>query len=389
MLFKRFSVGIFLDIFFTIMLIELVMGGGGRFFEIGPLTLRMVLYFTGIPISFIFLSITKRTEPPIFYWTFFFFLLTAFSSAMGLINGASFNDIFEDIKPLSFFLILPFFALCINNKEKVDYAINIIKWSSLMLGVIYILLVLLIVLRIIPFMRFYVYMQHFGEIAFRNETLFFYKGFLYLCIGFFFFMTSPGKLNKLAAFILLISIFLTLTRGFILTTLLTALFYLIFIMRNKLVSVIILLITGIIAAVAVPFYLKTIGNRSISDNIRYLQVEQVKEKTNFLNFFLGDGFGIGVPIRPQHMEIAYLEIFSKQGIIGLLFWFSLLLYITYLYISLYKNKDVFVTYSPLFLSVLFVYLQSATNPYLNNPIGLSMILVGLVSLIRIKNHYLV
>ena len=388
MLFKRLNLEGILYGFFTIMLIELVIGGGGRWFQVGPLTIRMILYMTGIPLSFIFLSITRRVEVPVFYWTFFFIILSAVSVFMGLFNGAGISKVFEDIKPLSFFLILPFFALCINSVEQVDRTIRIIKYSSLLLGIIYLIVVLCIVVGIIPFMRFYNYATPFGEIFFRTKPLFFYKGFIYLCIGFIFFMVSPGKLNKIAMLIMLACIFLTLTRGLILSTLLAAVFYLVFIVRNKLISLSILFIGIVLVGIAIPFYLESVGDRSNSDMVRYIQIDQVIEKTNFLNFFVGDGFGIGVPIRPDHMEIAYLEIFSKQGAIGLLFWFSLFGYICYLYFSLYNNKDIYITYSPLFLSVLLIYLQSGTNPYLNNPIGLSFLLVSLISLIRINNHYL-
>jgi hypothetical protein len=98
-----------------------------------------------------------------------------------------------------------------------------------------------------------------------------------------------------------------------------------------------------------------------------------------ISVVIGHGFGEGVPIRDNHFEINYLEIFHKQGFIGLVFWFSLMFYIGWLYLNCkrlgYEKKA-----RPFFLAALFVYIQSATNPYLTNSIGLNMIMISIVSL---------
>ena len=78
------------------------------------------------------------------------------------------------------------------------------------------------------------------------------------------------------------------------------------------------------------------------------------------------------------MEISYLEIFHKQGIVGLACWSVILFSL----IKLYKAgaRDETSIRTVFFLSGLFVFFQSLTNQYINNPIGLGMILIVIVSL---------
>ena len=59
---------------------------------------------------------------------------------------------------------------------------------------------------------------------------------------------------------------------------------------------------------------KLLGDRSQSDAGRIAQIKEVISMTSVLSSFIGNGFGIGIPSRPVHMEISYLEIFHKQGI---------------------------------------------------------------------------
>ena len=376
----------FIRIFFILMLIELVIGGGGRFFEIGPITLRMVFYFLAIPLSFVCIFLKQRVNQNMVYWVLFFAVTLVLGIVVGVLNGNPPDLIIEDVKPILFFLVLPFFSTVIQENKDVDIVIRIIKMSSLFLGIAYILIVIFLFLGIINLVWFYAYVSTFGEIFFRGEGLFFYKGFLYLCVGFFFFMVGSGKYNKLGAFILLIAIILTLTRGFILMTLIVTIFYFLFIYRNKVISLIVFLSLVIGFFAALPFYLESIGDKAESDMVRIYTLDEIVEKTNPFNFFIGDGFGKGVPIRPVHMEVSYMEIFSKQGALGILFWLLLLIYITYKYFSIYKDKERLNYMAPFYLSVLFVYMQSLTNPFINNPIGMSMVLISLSVLETSKKH---
>ena len=117
-------------------------------------------------------------------------------------------------------------------------------------------------------------------------------------------------------------------------------------------------------------------NREESDYIRVLIIEQVWNAITYLSFLIGHGFGYGIEERTTHMEISYMDIFHKQGIFGLTVWILLLVSVISFGRSVsqkYKETaDFWVT------AVLMVYLQSFFNPYINNPMGLTVILMGLV-----------
>ena len=123
---------------------------------------------------------------------------------------------------------------------------------------------------------------------------------------------------------------------------------------------------------------KLLGDREFSDNARYLQIREVVNAITPSSLIWGHGFGKGVASRPVHMEIAYLEIFHKQGLLGIAVW-------TFLFsnlVSLFKKARVHSTQiaTAFFLSALFVFFQSLTNQYVNNPIGMGMVLIALTTL---------
>ena len=225
----------FLTLFLIVMVFELCVGGGGRFFEIGPVTVRMLFYLLAIPISLCYIFFSKKVSYYVVTFTVAYTFLIAIGILIGFINHNPVDLIIEDIKPLSFFYVLPFFSIAIKDARDIAIVSKVIKVSSLLLAILYIALIAAIVTGFINFSRFYALMEPFGEVMFRGETFFFYKGFLYLCIGFFFTLQG-GRFSKLCALILLAAIVLTLTRGFILMVIVVSAFYLMFIYKNKLVK---------------------------------------------------------------------------------------------------------------------------------------------------------
>lgn len=376
---RQIQIKTILSYILTIMVIELVVGGSGRFLPIGPLTFRIFLYIFCILISVIILILRRNVDTYILSILIPFTILLLFSASIGVINGAPLQYIYDDIKPLLFFYNILFFSITIKSESEILDVIKLIKYSTLLMALVYLILVILIYFNYVNFLNFYYFIDSFGEITFRGEEGFFlYKGFLYLCIGFFFFIISDDRYSNVFAFILLISVVLTLTRGFILFTVAVYILYLIFFYRNKILSISIIFLVCITTIITLPIYLQAIGDKEESNLVRKIQVDEVLARTDSFNLFFGNGFGIGVPINPHHMEIAYLEIFCKQGIIGLIFWGALLLYIFILFVRLYKQNKNMKIIIPCFLSVLFIAFQSATNPFINNPIGLSMLLITIV-----------
>ena len=180
-------------------------------------------------------------------------------------------------------------------------------------------------------------------------------------------------------------IILTLTRGFILFTTALLLFFLVFIYKNKLLKFFIIIGGLIITVIAIPILFDALGDKSDSDSMRYVQIEQVMSNVNPISLIFGHGFGVGIEIRPIHMELSFLEIFHKQGLIGLIFWICVFSHIFFMFFNI-KDRKVKNQGYPFVLSVVFVILQSTTNPFMNNPIGLTMILLTVVVLSKLLDQ---
>lgn len=405
-------------VLFLIVLAELVIGGGGRLFVFGPLTLRMILFAMAMFITLIHVILGEKLQPDFRNVIIAFVIVYLIAIAIGILNGAERKLWWEDIRPLLYIFMLSFFYFSVKRNNSVSAASTVIKAGSLVLAFTFFICLVLIHSGVIPFLDFYNPAIASTEFFFRGELTFFYKGFLFLCVGFIFYDFAAVKSNRIWQGLLLIAIILTFTRGFLFALALTySVYYFLSARWWK---------TGIALAVAllvafsgkiiieqsslaiyrmlheeapvpitespksnspdenvpskplVPSEANTdlLGDRAYSDRGRKVQIQEVWERTTPVSFLIGHGLGNGIPSRPVHMEISYLEIFHKQGMIGMCFWG----WILFLLLKKYKQVSTSRIATAFFLSSVFVFFQSLTNQYINNPIGLSVILLSLVVL---------
>ena len=404
--------------FFTFLLYELFLGGSGRVFSFGSITLRMILF----SIALLWFSIRIFQNPNkkfIIRMVLFFGITVSAGTLVGILNNAPKGLIFTDIKQLLFFLSIISFSFFLNTKEQVNKCIKILKNATLILSLAYLICYSFIKLNILKMEPFYntlsVEWLH-DEFMFRGTGgNFFYKGFFYLGIGIFFYLFSkPTIKNGFIVLIIYVALFLTLLRWLLAITLVifacTIFFnwaihkFKISFLKSK-QMVFHLVILGVMILIPITFknfYTTTLGNKQESVDIRKQQFDQVsaqifnKKKstkiskinknqevvntTKKFNFILGKGFGIGVPIRPVHMELTYLEIFFKQGILGLSFWFFIFFYCIYNFKRAWDNHVDLNTILPWITGVLVIYFQSITNPLLVNSIGMSFVILAMLFL---------
>ncbi len=371
-----------LRIIFIITLLELFIGGGGRVFEIGAATLRIALFSLNIVIVAILYF--YRLKIPKYVVVILMLVLCVLLGYvfLGWVNGASIALIVEDVKPLSYFFSIIFFSYYIDNVERVALVVSLIKRTSLLMALTYISIQLLFFLGKIDFMSFYRFVNTHvssSDFFYRGiDGFFFYKGFLYMVVGLIFWIHSSKSKNKgLAILFIMTAMILTGTRGFILMFgVIYVLFYGIPLMLRMNFKILILAVFLVIGSIYF-FGNFELGDKDLSDSIRIQQLIQVVERINPISLFIGHGFGNGVPIREVHMEIGYLEVFHKQGLLGLSLWglFFIVLYNSYI-----KGENYLEIRRAFFLSVLFVILLSLTNPFFNNPIGISLFMIALASL---------
>ncbi|MBI1768789.1 MAG: hypothetical protein HYR67_10475 [Bacteroidetes bacterium] len=383
-----------------VIIIELCLGGGGRLTTIGPVSLRMVLFCIAIVLTTLLLLSGKSISTR--YWKILaaFFLMNLVGVGLGWLNGSAKILIWEDVKPLLYFLILPFFALAIDESSPLNIS-KIIKVCALLTASLFFLLLILVHSGVFTFLSFYKATEKTVEFFYRGEITFFYKGFLFLGIGSIFFFFSESNKKFLFVTVLVLAIIFSVTRGLLFSLSCTLAAY--FIGKKKYyhatsaaIFSLIIVVWGNTSTINFSRWIDAnkgdkayeeasphlFGDRKYSDEGRFAQIKEVGERVSLTSIFVGHGFGQGIPARPIHMEIAYLEIFHKQGLIGLAFWGSL----AWMLFTAYRDSNRSNFANAFFFSSLFVFVESATNQYFNNPIGMSVLLLSLVSLYKLKNH---
>ena len=366
--------------FFYFVIIELILCGSGQIIHIyGSLTLRMFNFIIAILLS-IYLLLCKpkmdKDSTNIFLW---YMLIFCISVSLSLIGGTT-KFLFEDIKPLSFFMIYPFFYWMIISEKVVMNIVRIIKYGVLVMTIIYLVYLLLIrFLGVIDFNFFYYdIMSEESDFIFRGDKgELFYKGFVFLPIGLVFLLQSK---RYIASLLVVIAVYFTLTRGFYIITFL-ALFleYILFSSKKSSYKLFMILFFSIVCILICSYLnLFAVGEgRESGDELRIQTIHQVIDRITPLSFLVGHGFGNGVPVREVHMEMSYLEIFHKQGVLGLLFW-AYFLYSIYRYYRKVDNRYKNIA-GGFFISAILIYVQSLFNPYMNNPIGMSALLLSYFS----------
>ncbi|MFH6603057.1 O-antigen ligase family protein [Maribacter algicola] len=386
--------------FFTVFLLELFLGGAGRLTTFGPLTLRMYLFISGLFGLGLLLLMGKKITKTTVSLMLIFICVFAIAIVRGFWNSEDFSRIVDDAKMVSFFFILPFFDIMISSYRMADRVVRLLKLCALFMAVAYLIFFVVLNLKLIPYLTIYQAMskpEYFAEFGFRGEIAMIYKGFVYVAIGYFFyFFSQKSKRNTLKILLVFVAIMLTLVRAYMLLIFGMTFFYIVYrflvARQNRLLNIVVISSIIIGALAFVPVALEKLGNKSVSDNIRYVQIQQVVEMIDPISFFIGHGYGVGVPIRPGHMEIMYLELFHKQGLLGLAFWLFLLVYIffkAYNYRIYCENKghEAFIDTRPFLFGIAFVYLQSVFNPYLTNSMGMTFLFITLVIFEKLKKFH--
>ena len=384
-----------------LLLLELFLGGGGRLTAIGPISLRMILFSAAMVVTLIHIAKGAQIDKKYLNLMGLFTMMLIIGVAIGFIVGAEKKMLWEDVKPLLFFYLLPFFSIAISKEGDLNKIARIILYTAGVMAFLFLSILILFWSGAIKVIDFYNFTNTTGEFFFRGEFTLFYKGFIYLCIGFLFAHLMGEKKHRWLLPILAAAIVLSFTRGLIFALGLSYSVYYFFIKRSYQTTIAALIVCLFIGIYGGKFYTllskqlysvlfiedlppgherikeELLGDRKFSDNERKRQFIQVASAATLPTAVWGHGFGTGVESRPVHMEISYLEIFHKQGIIGIACWLIILFSLVKSYRSLPVKSGLSNAF---FLSALFVFFQSLTNQYINNPIGLGMILISMVSL---------
>jgi hypothetical protein len=219
-----------------------------------------------------------------------------------------------------------------------------------------------------------------GDFVFDSTTgRIFYKGALYIAIALIFFVFQKGRAGKVAALLIAPSLIVIGTRGFYLALFFIGLLYLVIGPIRMVKKAALILPVVLLGSLLLSWLFLLAGNKSESNDVRVATVQQALDRTDTLTVLVGNGFGLGVPMRPIHFEISYLEILYKQGAPGLCWWGAAFVLLVIQFRRALRCGHSRLAY-PFFLSCIFIAVESFTNPYLNSPIGLTFVTAAVACL---------
>ena len=369
---------------YLLLTFEILLGGGGRLLEIGPVTARMLLFAIAIMIAFAVIAL-RGTLPGgrlTLMLLSAFLLVQSAGVVIGLSRGNPMSSVWTDLQPLMYFLLAPFVALSLEDRRNVEATRSLVLIAGVTLALGYLGVLVLLVSGRIDFTWLYEMLDATGEFMFRGESFFFYKGFVYLGVCIVFLIAMPGRFVVPLLVVTGIALVLTLTRGFILSTA-VAVLMLLYVLRMR-VAALLLTLAGASALVVafVSLYSGVEGfmeQRSISNAVRLEDMFFIFGNVGPMTIMFGNGFGTPV-LERLNIENVYLWVLWKTGVIGLAFWLAPLLACFIMFRRIPRLSTEFRLGCALLFSVVLIYVQSAMNPYLNNPIGLMMVMIALFGL---------
>lgn len=372
---------------YTIVLIEAVIGGGGRVFSIGPITLRMLLFLASLLLwlSASFRRKRRDGQALAIFIVYMFFASILPGLFVDAIKGPLQLSVLSEIQPMLFWLTAPFVAMAIYDNLMVERAALVIMYGGLLVACFILAIMGALTLGVLPFTQFYSLTAGSGELFFRSETLFFFKGHFYVGLALIFVIILKPKHWRIVAFICAVAIAASLTRGLIFAALIASTFGLMSMRNYKVVMALalcgLLFVTLSGQSVILDFF--NTNDRGVSLSVRQADFWYFFENFNLVKIVFGEGAGTLLNNRPA-VENSYLWSIWRFGFLGLAFLTSPFLIGLYFYSKVGFGHEYHALASAFFYGIVMLFILTAINPFINNSIGISYALVAIFSLRRIS-----
>lgn len=373
-----------LALLFSVTLLELFLGGGGRWTAVGPVSLRMVLFGLCLVVGWLSVLFPKRRYDglPLALGLVGAYLVIHLSGLIaGATKGTDLPVMFTELQQSLYWLAAPFFACTLASSAYIQRTARLVQQAGILLAFGNIAVISCLVSGLLSVETFLSLLPENGEVASRGGGLLFYKGDLYLAIALVFLVSLRGRHWRLTALVISAVLIATLTRGFIVSTSLAIL--ILFALQRRKVGFLIGMLLVAIAAALVWLYLPTLNeglssSRAMSNEQRLDDMDFLWSNTSLKGVLFGEGLGSPIDER-MNIENTFLWAFWKLGIAGLAFWLAPLVLCMAYFSEILNGRENRLACAFLCGTIL-VYAQTLTNPYLNNPIGLSFVMLSLFSL---------
>lgn len=373
-----------MNLLYIAVALELFIGGGGRLLEVGPVTVRMLLFAVvmAMVVATVWLRPNQRGNFLVaVVWVLVYLTIHVLVLVRGLVGGSDAIEALADMQPTLYWIAAPFFALAMESRRNITRTVDLVILAGMILAVGYLATISSVLLGYVDPFTLWETLLPSGEFFFRNELLFFYKGDLYLGIAVIF-LLAGCRSRPLMLAIIAIALLLTLTRGFVIATTLAATLMYASQRRMKRVfsvfAVVAILLLGL-QAILDSAGTGALGDRSDSDAQRFDDLRYMAEHLTIGTLLIGEGFGTLINSR-MNVETSFLWLLWKGGLITLVFWLMPLWFCWSAYRRIPRSSEDYPVACAFLFSVVFIYVQTATNPFLNNPIGLSFVMIAMFAL---------
>lgn len=366
-------------------LLELFLGGNGYLTEIAGVRLRVILYVICLLWAALRLLTSCNLGLPKQVWALLFLFAgtTTIGIMLGLANENGVEPISAELKALLYFPMILFFAVAIRDNNDIALVSRLIVLCGVIQALAYLSLLALMHSGTISYSTVYLFLKQSDEFVFRHNpddvyfVGFFYKGAFHMCVAALFLLLDPVRKNRYLAALVLVAISFTLTRGIMAALIISLMLAIFFMPKRRWVATLVAL--GAVVTITLSF---TDGfdyvRRPTSDEIRLADLSTFGSELDASMLIFGKGMGAAIGGRDR-IEMTYLEILYKQGIIGLSLWIAVL----------FTNLSAFSRLSTPYrqhalvfcLATLYVFLATATNTFLTGSIGMSVVLLSTVILL--------
>lgn len=374
-----------MNAFWMLVCTELFLGGGGRWTAVGPVTLRFVLFGACLLAwAVLFVrdrSVDRSAQRVAFAFVGAYVVVTAIGAAQGAAAGVDVVDIGAEARQSLYWFAAPFIAVMVSRPGTVERTAKLVLYAGPVLAIGYFVVVAALYLGLIDFTSLWYWSYESEELVFRTQTAFVYKGFLYLGISLVFHLALRGRYWQPVVAMLFLAIVLTLTRGFVLSATVASL--LLIALQRRALAILFVSVAAFASLVAMfwvfPMLDDSIGlSRAVSSGQRLDDMRFIAENAGFGTFVLGEGFGAMINFRPD-IENTFLWAAWRFGAPGVAFWLAPLVLATLHFARIPRRSPGYPLACAYYFGLVCVYVQTATNPFLNNPIGLSYVLIALFS----------
>lgn len=430
----------FLRYIIYFIIVEAILGGAGRIFAVKSLSFRMILYILAFAVFGLIVIIDRRqvfsrlrrmdTNSILIILFGLWIILTA---AHGyFISKNSLAQVVGDVTGYASLALLILFSFTFDNKLKIDFIMKLTAFSIVIQAIALLIIHYLLGFGVLYFDTMNNILQglYIGHLAnvYPGAIRVFFKSSVYLQIGFVFLVAllshERNKQRRILLYIGLIlvsyAVIISFTRGFWLGAVIAAVLYLMCRQVKDVLKTIAVIICGVVVMIGlsaavygnfnvayslasrvginvkVPSAVKEkkTATPEADSEVEDLSAEYRQKLTATMvkriesDPVVGDGFGVvlkDIGQKQSRNEYMYLDIIMEQGVIGLALYMGLFLVMLKQWLDIRKrcyDKSKLYILDAFMVSLIGLIITSGINPFLNNPIGITY-LIMCVSAIKV------